>query len=321
MSNKGDYDKVINETLKLLKATILPVDYDGFRELCVKIMKDNGSNKMNGLIVNDALNLWKNNGYQQPKDKSEKQVSEVVHKEAHKDVHKVPKVINLLEDINGGLNDDAAFEKVLEMSRREDSEREALEREALEREAPKQKHIKNLEMVDEDEFRVLFLSRFQDESELQSELRSLLYDCFKEFQKQLFDNVEEEDIGCYCKKLKKLIHKGILCHKSMDELKDKLQESHKERELEKEVNNLKEIIKFHSKNLSENTFDIIKRYIEKVANNYDVKPNRIVKRLKEIDCPLIDTIEVMFGKVSVKKPKKIVQANSEEADELVLDDD
>ena len=130
MSAMNKFDQVIKKTLTTLKATVPPADYDGFREMCIQIMREKGRQTMDGFMVKEALDQWKKNDYKKP-----------VQKQVPKQVLMAPKPISDEDDPD------------LKLAMR------------LSLESFEEERIRNLAKVDEDdELKAMFLSNYLNET-------------------------------------------------------------------------------------------------------------------------------------------------------------
>ena len=285
MSAMDKFDQVINRTLTTLKATIPPADYDGFREMCIQNMREKGRQTMEGYMVKEVLNQWKENDYKKPVQRQ------------------VPKQVpNLLEDFNGGLDYDAALAAIIERSAKEDH-------------VVNYSQSENLEKVETDaELKAIFLSRYQNETDKQGALRGKLFDYFMELQDHLFDDVDDDCMGCYCKEVKKLLSDGILCAKSLIDVKNNVEKLRRERELIEGIKSIKALVAKYSKRLTDKRLGVIMDLINEVSREYNVGISVILGMLEELKCPNIKAISALFddedeqdgqSQVQMKATKKV----------------
>ena len=262
------FDQVINRTLKTLKATIPPADYEGFREMCIQKMREEDRQTMDGFMVKEVLDQWNKNGYKQlaPKQLASKQIAQ-------------KQVPNLLVDFNGGLNDDAALAAVIERSAKEDH---VVSKEDL------------AEVEADAELKAMFLSRYQNETKKQGALRGKLFDYFMELQDYLFDDVDDESMGCYCKEVKNLLDEGVLCSKSLIDVKNNVEKLRMERELIESIKSIKALVAKYSKRLTDTRLEVIMDFVNGVSREYNVGISVILGMLEELKCPNIKAIRALF---------------------------
>lgn len=261
MSAMDKFDQVINRTLKTLKATIPPADYDGFREMCIQKMREEDRQTMDGFMVNAVLDQWNKNGYKQ-----------LAPKQVPKQVLMVPKPVSDEDDPD------------LELAMR------------LSLESFEEERIRNLAKVDEDdELKVIFLSRYQNETDKQGALRLQLWDLFKKFNDNLFDNVEKSDTECYCKEVSDLLKNYTSFTESLDKIREHVEKLRKATEFADEVDEINEYVKSFPGKITTAGFATIKRRIIDISEKHNSSIRGIVNYLEVNECPKVDFIKGIFG--------------------------
>ena len=128
----------------------------------------------------------------------------------------------------------------------------------------------------------------------QGALRSQLWDLFKKFNDNLFDDVEERDTECYCKEVSNLLKNCTSFTESLNEIREHVEKLRKTAEFADEVDEINEYVKSFPGKITKKGFATIKGRIIDISKKHNVSIRGIVNHLEMNECPKVDFIKGIF---------------------------